>query len=85
MAQLSQAETVAIYDLYVPFSEALVRHATIALDTRRRDLLHRAYGVRQRILLSTGNAFLCAGEAQRLALLGEPGHGWAHRHRALPS
>ena len=60
-----------IYDLYCPFlTENLAAFAGQGGPLRRRDLAYRATTLVQELALATGDAFICASEAQRDLWLG---------------
>jgi hypothetical protein len=67
MGHLARTDVRAIYDLYVHFSEVLAFQGGAGDATQRRRLRYRAYVARQRLLLASGSAFLCANEEQRIS------------------
>jgi glycosyltransferase involved in cell wall biosynthesis len=89
MRDLARSETMAIYDLYVPFfSENLGLHAGQNGPPGYRQLVYRSDNLIQEVALATGNAFICASERQRdawLGLLGAAGRLDLERYRSDPT
>jgi glycosyltransferase involved in cell wall biosynthesis len=89
MRYLAGTKTRVIYDLYCPFvTEHLGGFAGESGSPQWRELAYRASTLLQELCLATGNAFICASEAQRdlwLGYLGALGRVTVSRYQHDPS
>lgn len=89
MRYLAATNTRVIYDLYCPFvTEHLGGFAGESGSPRWRELAYRASTLLQELCLVTGDAFICASEAQRdlwLGYLGALGRVTVSRYKRDPS
>jgi glycosyltransferase involved in cell wall biosynthesis len=89
MRYLAGTKTRVIYDLYCPFvTEHLGGFAGERGSAHWRELAYRASKLLQELCLATGDAFICASEAQRdlwLGYLGALGRVTVGRYQRDPS